>query len=104
MGEQSTDNENNATTSEVPVLTQATYKPGGFVISAWDLIGERVENFAFEPLGVQVVGRSSTMVDLMFADYGGLPKETGPLRKHLSSGSAADEMDTEENEGGKRLS
>lgn len=63
--------------------SQASYKETPYQDQAWEVVGELLNEKDFVPLDVSIVPQAALMVDPMFADYGGIGKDTQGVRRHL---------------------
>lgn len=74
---------NNNSLSEEDTISQASYAPTPYVDTSWEVVGEAVQTREFAPMQVQILPRTHTFVDPMFANYGGFEEESHSASWHL---------------------
>jgi flagellar assembly protein FliH len=65
------------------LISQASYAPTPYADSSWEIVGEALETKDFIPMGIELLPRTYSFVDPMFADYGGDPAKGHEQRWHL---------------------
>jgi flagellar assembly protein FliH len=76
---------------ELENISQDNYEPTPYVDASWEIVGEPVETKEFSPMEIAVLPQTARYADPMFADYGGIPKESSNLRWHLPEELSAEE-------------
>lgn len=72
-------------------IRQSEFVETPYQDATWEVVGEPAQNLEFEPLELEVIPHPGTMVDPMFADYGGRMEATKSrwhLPEHLAVGAA----------------
>jgi flagellar biosynthesis/type III secretory pathway protein FliH len=69
--------------SDDDTISQASYAPTPYVDSSWEIVGEAVETTEFAPMQVQILPRTHSFVDPMFANYGGIDENPTGASWHL---------------------
>jgi len=77
-----------ATTTRSESLSQSEYKETTYADQSWELVGDPIEERDFVPLAVDVVPRSGSVLDPMFADFGGTTPAEARKRWHSDEGSS----------------
>ena len=72
------------------VTSQRDYIPTPFRMSAWEVVGERLENLNFIPLEVSVIPSNAAAPDPMFEDFGNVIGSERRSVHHTQDGSYVD--------------
>ena len=77
-------------------LTQTTFVETPYEDASWEVVGEVADNSEFMPMEIEAIPASGqTIVDPMFADYGGFAdggeKKRWHLPEHLSGSMRAEQ-------------
>lgn len=72
--------------SQSEQLSQPEYNETPYCDVEWEVVGERFDTENFTPLQIEVVPRARVAFDPMFANYGGIPKNSQKERWHLPEG------------------